>query len=221
MPGRKIRVDCPVKTRERSGVSRACTTKERLIEAALSLIWECSYRATSVDAICERACVKKGSFYHFFTSKADLAVAALEAQWEQRRPKMEELFAADTPPLERLERYFDHVLEKQAALLRERGRVLGCPLMSIGCEISTQDPAIGAKVCELLARNRAWFEQAVADAAAEGVIRSVDPGATARTLFAFYEGTLAQARIENSLEPIRALKAGALGLLGVDAAAAV
>ncbi len=201
-------------------MSRARTTKERLIEAALSLIWECSYRATSVEAICERAQVKKGSFYHFFTSKADLAVAALEAQWEQRRPNLEAIFSPNTPPLERLERYFAHVLEKQTTLLRERGRVLGCPLMSVGCEISTQDPAIAAKVCELLSRNRAWFEQAVADAAEEGVIRPGNPAATARTLFAYYEGTLAQARIENSLEPIRALWSGALGLLGADTAVA-
>jgi len=201
--------------------SRSCTTRERLIEAALALVWECSYQATSVDAICERAGVKKGSFYHFFSSKSDLAVAALEAQWENRRPEMEALFSPDIPPLERLERYFDRVLEGQTALAREKGRVLGCPLMSLGCEISTQDPAIGQKVHELLIRNRGWFEQAVSDAAVAGVIRVSNPVITAHALFSYYEGTLAQARIQNSLEPIRALKAGAMELLGAVPAPAL
>jgi TetR/AcrR family transcriptional repressor of nem operon len=52
--------------------------KERLTEAAMDLIWENSYGATSVDAICERAGAKKGSFYYFFKSKSELAAAALE-----------------------------------------------------------------------------------------------------------------------------------------------
>ena len=52
--------------------------KERLTEAALDLIWHNSYGATSVDAICERAGAAKGSFYYFFKSKSELAIAALD-----------------------------------------------------------------------------------------------------------------------------------------------
>ena len=66
--------------------------KERLTDAAMDLIGENSYGATSVDAICERAGAKKGSFYYFFKSKSELAAAAL----------MPILFAAGcqpTPPL--------------------------------------------------------------------------------------------------------------------------
>ena len=44
--------------------------KARLTEAAMDLIWHNSYGATSVDAICERAGAKKGSFYYFFKSKS-------------------------------------------------------------------------------------------------------------------------------------------------------
>ena len=54
--------------------------KERLTDAALDLIWHNSYGTTSVDAICERAGAKKGSFYYFFKSKSELTAAALEAE---------------------------------------------------------------------------------------------------------------------------------------------
>ena len=57
--------------------------KERLTDAAMELMWENSYGATSVDAICERAGAKKGSFYYFFKSKSELAAAALEADWNK------------------------------------------------------------------------------------------------------------------------------------------
>jgi TetR/AcrR family transcriptional repressor of nem operon len=50
-------------------MGRTSDAKERLIEAMIELIWTGSYGSTSVDQICERAGVKKGSFYHFFESK--------------------------------------------------------------------------------------------------------------------------------------------------------
>jgi TetR/AcrR family transcriptional repressor of nem operon len=66
--------------------------KERLTEAAMGLIWENSYGTTSVDAICERAGAKKGSFYYFFKSKSELAVAALEGDWKRRKADMDTIF---------------------------------------------------------------------------------------------------------------------------------
>lgn len=194
-------------------------TKARLIDAALELIWGCSYGATSVDAICEKAGSRKGSFYHFFPSKSALAVEALEIQWQERRATMEALFAATVPPLDRLAQYFAFVLERQTTFFEQDGAVLGCPLFSLGCEVCTQDRAIGDKVHELLARNRAYFETTIGDAHKAGVIVAPDPVEKAKVLFAFYEGTLAQARIANSLEPIRGLMAGALELLGASATA--
>ena len=77
--------------------------KERLTDAALDLIWHNSYGATSVDAICERAGAKKGSFYYFFKSKAALTAAALEAEWNKNKKNMDALFSPTIPPLERFD----------------------------------------------------------------------------------------------------------------------
>ncbi len=46
-------------------------------EAMIETIWRRSYRAASIDAICERAGVRKDSFHHFFKSKTALAAAAI------------------------------------------------------------------------------------------------------------------------------------------------
>ena len=62
-------------------MGRTSDADERLKDAALALIWEESYGAVTIDDICKRAEVKKGSFYYFFESKAELAVAALEKMW--------------------------------------------------------------------------------------------------------------------------------------------
>jgi TetR/AcrR family transcriptional repressor of nem operon len=75
-------------------MGRVSDAKERLMSAAMDLVWEESYGAVTVDDICQRADVKKGSFYYFFQSKADLAGAALEKMWlEIWRPELDRHFS--------------------------------------------------------------------------------------------------------------------------------
>jgi TetR/AcrR family transcriptional repressor of nem operon len=93
---------------------RVSDMKERLLDAAMDLIWENSYGATSVDAICDRAGAKKGSFYYFFKSKSELAAAALEDCWNKKRAEMDSIFSPTVPPLERFDRYFDFVHDRLA-----------------------------------------------------------------------------------------------------------
>ena len=50
-------------------MGRTSNAKERLLQVAFDLIWQQSYGAVSVDDICQRAKVKKGSFYYFFPLK--------------------------------------------------------------------------------------------------------------------------------------------------------
>jgi len=186
------------------------------MEAAGDLIWESGYGATSVDDICRKADVRKGSFYHFFNSKADLEVAVLEAQWAQNRQKLDGIFSPSVPPLKRLEKFFDHVNAGQAGMQTECGSVLGCPLFTIGSEVCAHEPAIREKVQEVLNTYVQYFESAIRDADAAGLINAPDAKAKARILFAYFQGTLTHARIENSLEPLRGLKDGAFALLGVN-----
>ena len=195
-------------------MGRVSTAKDRLTDAAMEMIWENSYGATSVDAICERADVRKGSFYHFFKSKSELAAEALEADWQKHRPILDGIFSPTVPPLARLERYFTWGYERLAALQRQCGNVLGCPLFSLGSEVCTQERVLSDKIQEILDRKLAYFESAIRDAHAQGLIDAPDARAKAQTLFAFYQGTLTQARIQNDVELLRDLLPAVLDLLG-------
>jgi TetR/AcrR family transcriptional repressor of nem operon len=195
--------------------------KERLTEAAMDLIWESSYGATSVDAICERAGAKKGSFYYFFKSKSELAAAALEADWNKKKAKMDAIFSPTVPPLERLDRYFDFVHNRMAELQKECGSILGCPYVSVGSEVSTQDQIVRDTIDRIMDRKMNYFISAVRDAAAEGLIDAPDPVAKAQALFSCYQGTMAQVRIQNDIELLREFKQVAKDVLGVKRAHAV
>jgi TetR/AcrR family transcriptional repressor of nem operon len=191
---------------------RISDAKLRLMEAARTLIWENSYGSISVDAICHRADVRKGSFYHFFESKSALAAEALEADWLARRALLDEMFSPQSPPLDRLRRYLDYVFDRQAAAHAKCGCVLGCPILSIGCEVSTQDPVIRMKVRDILGRQLRYFETAIRDADAEGSIHAPNPRVKARI-----QGALTQARILDDLEIVKDARLGVFDLLGISA----
>jgi TetR/AcrR family transcriptional repressor of nem operon len=65
-------------------------SKTRILDAALHVIRAKGYTATRIEDICEAAGLTKGSFFHHFKSKEDLALAAAE-YWGYRTSA---LFAA-------------------------------------------------------------------------------------------------------------------------------
>jgi TetR/AcrR family transcriptional repressor of nem operon len=190
------------------------------MKAVGELIWTGSYGTTTVDQICGRAGVLKGSFYHFFESKADLAEAALEAGWEDYRPKLDEVFSPTLPPLQRIRRYCDFELKYQAEMKIKHGMVLGCPYCTLGTEISTKEDRLRKKVDDYMNQERKYFESAIRDAQAEGLVRSANAAIMAKAVFAYIEGLLSLARIKNNLDVLKEMERGIMAILGAKAASA-
>src|SRR4051812_7655483 len=97
-------------------MGRTSDASERLMTAALDLMWEESYGAVSIDDICQRAKVKKGSFYYFYDSKSDLSVAALERSAQAQRALWDEQFSPIKAPLDRIRARADYTYLKQAEI---------------------------------------------------------------------------------------------------------
>jgi TetR/AcrR family transcriptional regulator, transcriptional repressor for nem operon len=202
-------------------MGRKSDSRQRLMDAAHELIWEYSYGAVTIEAICERAGVKKGSFYYFFDSKSDLAVAAISAWRDERVALIQTLYRVGSPALERVWKYLDFVSHEQIEDYEKNGQILGCPLFTLGSEICTQDERLRSLIQEILSIGARFFEDAVEEAQASGEIETANTALTARLLWAFYEGTLTRARIENNPELIRNLSSDALELIGARPTMAV
>ncbi len=197
-------------------MGRVSDARERLMKAMEELIWTGSYGTTTIDQICEKAGVKKGSFYYFFDSKVELAVAALNENWQLHRPELDAIFSPTVPPLERLRKYCDYGYRFQAEIREKHGCVLGCPLFSVGAEVSTsEDHRVQQKIQEILEYKRKYLETAIRDAHAAGLANAPDPATKSRILFAYYQGLQTQARIQNSLDVLKDAITGTYDLLGV------
>lgn len=100
--------------------------KLRLLNAALHAIRSKGYAATTVDDICREAGVTKGSFFHHFKSKDELALAAID-YWERMTGG---LFASApyhqaADPVDRLLGYVDFRVQILAGDLADYTCLLG------------------------------------------------------------------------------------------------
>ena len=192
-------------------------TKIRLIETAIELIWRESYNAVSVDEICKKADVKKGSFYHYFPSKAHLAVETMEHCMGEIKSHYDDMFSPTRDPVERFSLMISYVIEQQKKISNELGHVCGCPIATLGSEIAAQDEMIGKKITDICKKKTSYYESALRDMVAAGIISSgTDVAVKADEIFAFIIGQLIMARINNDLGFVEDnLERGLFDLIGM------
>src|SRR5260221_12834426 len=91
------------------------SSKTKLLDAALTVIRTKGYSATTVDDICNAAGVTKGSFFHHFKSKDELALGAAQHFSDMADgPFAQAPYHAVSHPAERVLGYIDF----RAAMLK-------------------------------------------------------------------------------------------------------
>ncbi len=193
-------------------------TKQRLVETAIEMVWKHSYSSVSVDDICKAADVRKGSFYHYFKSKAELAVEAMEQHYQCSKSDFDAVFSPSLTPVERFDKLADFAYEKQRRTLEEYGHVCGCPFATLGSEMASQDDLIREKADKVFRRYERYYESTLRDMVAEGSLPA-DTDITARSeeVSSYIFGQVMMARVQNSLVPLeRDLKEGLFRLLGLE-----
>jgi TetR/AcrR family transcriptional repressor of nem operon len=136
-------------------------SKTKLLTAALNVIRAKGYAATTVDDICHAASLTKGSFFHHFKSKDDLALSAA-AYWGE----LTEGFFAAAPyhqspdPLQRLFGY----VEFRAEILQGELADYTCLLGTLVQETYATHPAIRAACDHGMSAHIALLTQDIAAA---------------------------------------------------------
>lgn len=201
---------------EPMAMSKREQKKDLLLDTGLAVMATHGYNGTSIKDIVDAAEVPKGSFYTYFKSKEDFALAALERATEEREQESRALLQnRDIPPLERLTRYF-----REYTGACDSGVTGGCFIGNMCQEMSDSSEQIRLKVRQLLRNNTQAIEDVLEEARLNGSLTSpLSSAVLAEFLFNAWEGTVMRMKASKCREPLDAFLALLPTVVGrVDAA---
>lgn len=145
-----------------------------IVQAGARMFTERGYDSTSLDQIAEKVKIHKTTLYHYINNKEDILYRALMITLEGLAEVLEDAESGKAPPLERLRRFFNALIEVQTT---DVGRCL--------CLIGPQP--LGKKTGQEIKKQMRRLDQAVRNLISEGVadgsIRPSDPRLASAMLF--------------------------------------
>ena len=187
-------------------MTQKADSRQRILDSASELFCTRSYDAVGVALVCDQAGVSKGSFFHFFGSKRDLALAVMD-QIKERIDEtlVAKAFSSKLPPMERLDCFVKELYAFQKAQTEEFGHMPGCPFGNLAMEQATQDEVLRKKVDGCLRSLAKHIRTAIKDAVQSGALPPVDEEATADAMLGYVEGIQLLAKARNDPGLIRRL----------------
>lgn len=172
-------------------------------------MWERGYSATSPREVRELSGLGQGSMYHFFPTKRDLGLAALNHNCQAQLDYWKAAVKDIEDPLEILNAY----------LTLPRDPLKGCRVgrMTQDKAVMTDDD-LRRPVAEAFARLHEMLVAVFDAAASRGLLpASLDPDHAARTMVAVVQGGYVLAMAEQNRAPYDAACRGALEMLHIAA----
>ncbi|TCD20601.1 TetR family transcriptional regulator [Pseudomonas sp. IC_126] len=182
--------------------SRARIDKRELILAkGAQVMTRRGYHGTGVLEIVQAAGIPKGSFYHYFASKEDFALQALEHLYTPRLARYQAVLT--NPVLSPRERVLAYYAELVAHFARQESPEYHCFIGSLSFEMAELSQPIGCQVEAILLRSVEVLAACLEQARDAGEIdRSTDCQALAEFIGNAWEGALLRMKVGRSVVPL-------------------
>jgi TetR/AcrR family transcriptional repressor of nem operon len=128
-------------------------TKTRILNAAYELMLAQGYAATGVNEICRRAEVSKGSFYHFFETKQQCALAMMWHHTEEAEQMLNGLDVTRFEPIEAALRYVQYIEDLSSEVFKK-----GCLFGAFALELAESHPELRAEVRKVFSVIADYYE---------------------------------------------------------------
>ncbi|WP_374973665.1 TetR/AcrR family transcriptional regulator [Spongiibacter marinus] len=163
-------------------------TKDKIVQAANTLFYLLGVKATSVDAIADKAGVTKRTVYYHFASKDDLIAAYLRSRDQQNLAAYQQAFAEQD----------GEVTDKVAAIFANVARATSHPKWR-GCGFQRTAGELANKPGHPAMKAASWHKKNVEQWLTEAFIAAglAAPALTARQVFLLLEGALSSMLIHH------------------------
>jgi TetR/AcrR family transcriptional regulator, transcriptional repressor for nem operon len=185
-------------------------TKRRLLEASLELMLQRGYSGLGVQDVLDRTGIPKGSFYHHFESKQDMALQAVDLYTATGHELLRHCLTPNgVPALMRVRTFFEQLADFYAT----QG-YLGCLLGTLGQELAGANEVFRKKIETCLTSLAAPIAECLEQARTEGDLPAdTDTSHLANVLLDAWEGAALRSRLLRSPEPLNAVLDFCIGAL--------
>lgn len=175
--------------------------KDDIVQIGLDLVLSRGFNATGVEAILKQANIPKGSFYNFFSSKEEFALAIIDKFVADRVEVFSPIFSDQSlPPLERVKNSFETLIESFEGAECSKGCLIG----NLSQEMADQFENVRQRLDKSLQEWTKALSELLLQAQKEKTIQEdLDPEILAENLISVFQGALLQSKVKKSPEPLR------------------
>lgn len=188
-------------------------TRERLIETATELFLGKGYGSVGTSQICASAGVNKGTFYHFFPSKSDLVIVAMEKYSASIGDAFVRISQSSATPSNKLAALFEVPAKANRSWRKANGFAQGCLVGNMTLELSAVDESVRQASESALQKWAKAIEPIIAEFADAEGLSGLDPVTGARCIVAMIQGGVLMAKANNNPREITAMASAASGAL--------
>jgi AcrR family transcriptional regulator len=165
--------------------SKGRATRDRILDAATTLVFEHGVAATTLDEVRKATGVSKGQLYHYFADKEELIHAVIDRTIEQVMDAQPRL--ANLTSWTAIAAWFDDLVELQV----KRNAAGGCPIGSLAGELAESDQQARAELAAGYDRWEAPLRDGLEQMRTSGKLRrTADPARLATATLAAIQGGL-------------------------------
>lgn len=161
-------------------------TRQKLIDITFEEIFSHGYQGASLTNILKSAGVHKGSMYHYFKNKKEMALCAIKEKMDERFNKYNHILESDKK-----------IIDSFICALKDTSRrdfVRGCPIANIVQEMSNIDEDFKETMKTIYKTFREYFKLILDKAKEAGEIKNCDTSKVALYITAVLEGAILAAK---------------------------
>jgi TetR/AcrR family transcriptional repressor of nem operon len=167
--------------------------REQALHDAMQLFWRQGYHNTSVRDLTEETRLKPGSLYGAFSNKRGLFLQSLDYYSDALRAFVDQVLRSDEPPLERIQRFFERLLDEATNDPQEKG----CLLVNTLLETPPEEREIARRAAAALGYVERTFVEVLEEAKQAGELSpDADTPALAKLLITGIFGLRVYARMQ-------------------------